>query len=311
MYLKNWKCSDIAAALDCPRKRAHVVIDSDTFNEIDDQYAIAYALASENEMIVEAIYAAPYSHEDICPSPALGMENSYREILNVMELVRKGGERLAFRGSKEYMRSPRTAVASPAREDLISRSRKVPEGEKLFVLAIGAITNVASAIAAEPEIMRNIVVVWLAGHPVSNWHTARDYNLMQDLYSSQIMFESGVPLVLVPAFGVTQMLSISAPELRSYLKGRNKICDYLADITLKYRKAAVPEEGWSKVIWDIAAPALIVNEDWFKCRMIESPVLTSDFTWSRSEFPYPMLEVYSLDRDAIFRDLFGKLYTLP
>jgi purine nucleosidase len=311
VYLDGWRGSDIAAALECPRKGASVVIDTDTFNEIDDQYAIAYALASGTEMKVEAIYAAPYSHEDICPSPAMGMENSYQEILKVLELAGNKNARLAHRGSREYMGRPRTPVASPAAEDLVSRAMRVAEGEKLFVLAIGAITNVASAIVMEPRIISRIVVVWLAGQSVSSWPTAKDYNLMQDLHSSQVMFESGVPLVLFPACGVTQLLTISAPEIKAYLKGRNTICDYLADITLRYRSPETPEEGWSHIMWDIAAPAWIINDGWFSYRMTESPCLTSDFTWSRSERPHPMIEVYSLTRDAIYRDLLKKLSTLP
>ena len=37
-----------------------VVIDTDTFNEVDDQFAIAHALLSPRSMTVEAIYAAPF-----------------------------------------------------------------------------------------------------------------------------------------------------------------------------------------------------------------------------------------------------------
>ena len=38
---------------------ARVVIDTDTYNEIDDQFAIVYALLSPEEINVEALYAAP------------------------------------------------------------------------------------------------------------------------------------------------------------------------------------------------------------------------------------------------------------
>ena len=41
------------------------------------------------------------------------------------------------------------------------RDREAP----LYVVAIGAVTNVISAILMAPEIMERIVVIWLGAHP--------------------------------------------------------------------------------------------------------------------------------------------------
>ena len=46
--------------LQVPSGIVDVVIDSDTFNEIDDQFAISLALLSPERMRVQAIYAAPF-----------------------------------------------------------------------------------------------------------------------------------------------------------------------------------------------------------------------------------------------------------
>lgn len=40
-----------------------MVLDTDTYNEIDDQFALAYALLSGDRVDVEAIYAAPYYND--------------------------------------------------------------------------------------------------------------------------------------------------------------------------------------------------------------------------------------------------------
>ena len=37
-----------------------MALDTDTFNEIDDQFAVAYALLSPERLQVEALYAAPF-----------------------------------------------------------------------------------------------------------------------------------------------------------------------------------------------------------------------------------------------------------
>ncbi len=51
----------------------------------------------------------------------------------------------------------------------MARSR---DDSLLYVATIGAITNVASAILMEPEIITRIVVVWLGGHAL-HWSDTR------------------------------------------------------------------------------------------------------------------------------------------
>ena len=63
--------------------RVRAVLDTDTYNEIDDQYAVAYSLLSPERLSIEAIYAAPFVN-DRSPSAAVGMEKSYEEILRLL-----------------------------------------------------------------------------------------------------------------------------------------------------------------------------------------------------------------------------------
>lgn len=44
-----------------PTRPVRMVLDTDTRNEIDDQFALAWALLSPSEITVEAVYAEPYS----------------------------------------------------------------------------------------------------------------------------------------------------------------------------------------------------------------------------------------------------------
>jgi inosine-uridine nucleoside N-ribohydrolase len=66
------------------------------------------------------------------------------------------------------------------------------------VVAIGAITNVASALLLAPDIAERIVVVWLGGHP-HGWHHTREFNLQQDVTAARHVFDCGVPLIQCPA----------------------------------------------------------------------------------------------------------------
>ena len=67
--------------LSVPKGKIDVILDTDTFNEIDDQFAIAYMLKSQDKLNVKAIYAAPFFNFKVS-SPAEGMKKSYNEILN-------------------------------------------------------------------------------------------------------------------------------------------------------------------------------------------------------------------------------------
>ena len=51
------------ANMRCPDGPVDLVIDSDTYNEIDDQFAIAYALHAPEKIRVQALYAAPFTNE--------------------------------------------------------------------------------------------------------------------------------------------------------------------------------------------------------------------------------------------------------
>ena len=59
--------------LQCPEHPVDVVIDTDTFNEVDDQFALAYLLGNTDRLRLQAIYAAPFLNEK-ADSPKEGME---------------------------------------------------------------------------------------------------------------------------------------------------------------------------------------------------------------------------------------------
>ena len=58
-----------------------MVLDTDTYNEIDDQFALAYAVLSPERIDLQAVYAAPFKNQR-SESPGDGMEKSYQEKLS-------------------------------------------------------------------------------------------------------------------------------------------------------------------------------------------------------------------------------------
>ena len=153
-------------------RRIRMVLDTDTANEIDDQFAIAYAVMSPDRLDLRACYAVPFCNAN-CSDPGVGMQQSFDEIRHVLELTQAPDSIDVFHGAKEYLSDPQTPARSEAVEDLILQAQQSSSDDPLFVVAIGALTNVASAIltASDTDIVDRIVVVWIVGQPY-HWPTA-------------------------------------------------------------------------------------------------------------------------------------------
>jgi len=288
--------------LEPPSGKIRMVLDTDTYNEIDDQFALAYACLSEDKISLEAVYAAPF-HNKRSESPADGMEKSYQEILRLLKLMGKEPDGLAYRGSEQYLQDVRQPYHSEAALDLVKKAMASSPDNPLYVVPIGCITNVASAILIEPRIIENIVVVWLGGNSL-DWPHQREFNLMQDVLAAQVVFNSGVPLVVMPCRPVVSHFHSTLPELKHYLAGKNDLADYLYNIVAEYSGG---QEAYSKVIWDVIPIAWLINPNWVNTQLVHSPVLTDQITFSTDRSRHFIRMAIDLNRDAIFRDLFSKL----
>ncbi len=288
--------------LEPPTGKIKMVLDTDTYNEVDDQFALAYALLSPDKIDLQAVYAAPF-HNNRSENAGDGMEKSYEEILRLLKFLNKPSDSFAFRGSNRYLENINTPVKSPAVVDLIQKAMASSSEDPLYVVPIGCITNIASAILIEPKIIEKIVVVWLGGNSL-NWPHQREFNLQQDVLAAQVVFNSGVPFVTLPCQNVVSHLFTTIPELKYYLEGKNELSDYLYKIVVEYSGG---KKAWSKVIWDVSAVAWLVNPAWVTTDLVHSPILTDQKTFSVDHSRHFMRTATTLNRDAIFRDLFEKL----
>jgi purine nucleosidase len=283
-----------------PKGKVRIVIDTDTFNEVDDQFAIVHALLSPEKLQLEALYAAPF-HNKRSTSPEDGMEKSYDEILTLFGRMNRSADGLVYKGSKRYF-DPETLERSPAVDDLIQRALAAKD-EPLYVVAIAAISNIATAIMLEPRIIENIVVVWLGGHALT-WPDTKEFNLRQDVAGANVLFDSGVPLVLVPCMGVTSHLTTTVAELEKFVAKCGPIGEFLTERVKGYH----PDHfAWAKELWDIAAIAYLLNDSWLPSSLVSTPRVTEETTWCTPENRHVMRYVSYINRNAVYGDLFRKL----
>ena len=300
--------SDLIRIPNVPTGMTDVILDTDAFNEIDDQFAIAYMIKSSEKLNVKGICAAPFFNSN-SDSPKDGMEKSYDEIKKLLNLMDKGDRiQNVFKGSDRYLTDEKTPVESDAARFIADLASEYSADRPLYIVSIGAITNVASAILMNPEIVDKTVVVWLGGHSLE-YHDTEEFNMMQDIAAARVVFGCGVPLVQLPCMGVVDTFRISKYELEFWFKGKNKISDYLAENTISAAEKYASGKPWSRVIWDVTAVAWLLNDNdrFMQSRIIKKHMPNYDYKYDIESDDGFMRYVYSIKRDALMEDLINKL----
>jgi len=184
--------------LTVPQGKIDVVLDTDAYNEIDDQFAISYMLRKTQKFNIKGICAAPFLNSKSV-SAKDGMNKSYDEILKLLNLLGKQEFKcLTFKGSENYLSNETTPINSPAADFMASLADNYSPENPLYIVAIGAITNVASAILKNPKMKERCVVIWLGGHATHMPFAASEFNMRQDIAAARVIFDCGVPLVQLP-----------------------------------------------------------------------------------------------------------------
>lgn len=304
--------AEITKRLQRPVGKVDAILDTDTYNEIDDQFALAYLLRSPESVNLIAITAAPFYKNpaegvSLSSDPKDGMLKSYDEILRILDVAdRKDMCSKVYKGSEQYLPDEVTAVESPAADAIIELSKKYSKENPLYVLAIGVGTNVASALLKDPTLVDRIVVVWLAGH-CHQFNDCSDFNIVQDIFSARIIFGCGVPLVQFPMFGCVSEFRFTKQEFEYWFRGKGKLCEYLLDTSYSYIARKFHYEGWSKPLWDLATVGWVIQGDFFKYACVPAPVPTLDYGYSQDFTRHPMQYVYQLNKDLLIADIARKL----
>jgi inosine-uridine nucleoside N-ribohydrolase len=213
-----------------------------------------------------------------------------------------------FRGSAAFLKDESTPVDSDAARDLARRVLDYSPEAPLYIVAIGAITNVASALLMAPEIKEKMVLVWLGGHS-QDWPNTMEFNMYQDVAGARVVFGCGVPLIQLPCGGIVEAFAASGPELEYWLKGKNALCDYLVEHTAEAANAYAAGKVWSRVIWDVTAVGWLMNEGdrFMQSKIIPAAIPEYDHHYGYDYTRHPMRYVWHINRDALMQDLFSKL----
>jgi inosine-uridine nucleoside N-ribohydrolase len=281
------------------REKINVILDTDTYNECDDQFALSYLIQSQNRFNIEVITVAPYSDKEKNVSVKEGQELSYNEILKICNWLNFNTNNKVFKGSMDYIQNGYNDD-----NDAVNKIIEVAlKNNKTYILAIGAITNVALAIKKEPQIIDKIEVIWLGGHSLLQENNL-EFNFKQDVEAVKIVFESKVKLTIIPCKNVASNLRTSVYELNHYLKDKSELCNYLINRFYNDGYQGIQE---SRVIWDISVIAYMINKSWFTSKEISCPNIKEDTSYELTTNNHKITMVNYIDVNKVYEDLFTRL----
>jgi len=214
-----------------------VILDTDIGTDIDDAYALADLMHRED---LQLLGVTTVSSDAVA-----------RARLAAKFLSRGGGQwsrvpvYAGASSNTQYMKQVEWArdFKSPSLHesgavDFMRREIAARPG-KVTLIAIGELTNVAALLQSDPGIARKIRSIALMGGSINRGYAAGsrpepEWNIKSNAKAAQIVFESGVPLLVAP-LDSTADLKLS-PEMRAELFTQGSpIVDALAALNSIWR----------------------------------------------------------------------------
>ena len=286
-----------------PASRIRLIVDTDAKNEADDQFAIMHHLLTPM-FDVCGIIATHF--EQKAGHTGTSMEASYREIEKVLTLAEIEDVPF-FRGCVSPLRSPGDTPESEGTAFLISQAR---QPGKLYVAVQGAMTNVAAAINAAPDIAANLVILWNGGGPYPKGRP--EFNVMQDPDAVRAVLASNAEIWQTDQ-SVYCTLEVTLAELKSRIGSCGKIGRYLveqleAENQIEYNPNFLLRSGENWVLGDnTTAAVLLMNRLRGNWHVDHAPIIKEDLTYQANPNG-KLIRVYdSIDVRMTLEDLYAKL----
>ncbi len=252
-----------------------MILDADTGNEVDDPYALARALI-EPTWDVLALNATHWQISHWAESRS--MENSHR--INQVLLGHMGLNVKTLRGGPARMYDwGDQAQHSAAAYGIIEQAKKMEEGQRLTVIALGALTNVASAVYIDPSITDKIVLYWLGTNYdfETGVMVTTDFNSIMDTQALHYLLKSEVEMHIMP-HSLAIGMDFTYKEVEESFRGKHPLGNFLVDRWYDH-KDGLRKMRW---LWDLALIAAMVNPHWAN----EVNITTSKDFGAREVFYY-------------------------
>lgn len=246
--------------------QTRVWIDADTANEIDDLYAITRMLAAP-ELKIVALSSAHWSKSPAAEGNTLEASQRLNEALlgltGRMSIPHPRGSAAGI-----YWWGAERAAHSAAAYHLIRAAHATPQGEKLTVIALGALTNVASAVMVDPSIAPKIRLYWLGAFIDTGrgvWDKS-EFNCLNDIPAlNEVLNRKDLELRAMPA-SVARALTFDYGTTAERLAGLGRLGEFLIG---RWKQHAPGANSW--VMWDLAAAEWLLKPELVKWKRLRTP----------------------------------------
>lgn len=285
------------------KKKIRVIIDTDAKNEADDQFAIVHALLTP-KFNIKGIVAAHFGKERTPNS----MEESFQECKKLLQLMGKTEEVNVYHGAQKAMTSEEEFEYSEGSEFIVQEALR-EDSSKLFVVSLGAITDIAAAYQRHPEIAGKFTCIWIGGgtYPAGG----DEFNLHNDIIAARIMMKSQIELWQVPCNVYSKML-VSFAELEEKVYPYGDVGKYLFEQLQDFRDYIVDILDWwqrdeSWILGDSPVVGLMLDPHDFSCTMREAPYIEDDMSYTFTGNGRKIRVYHDIDHRFILEDMFAKL----
>lgn len=296
-------------------QKLKILIDTDANNELDDQHALAYAFLNPDVFDVVGVTVNNTRNGS-------GIQGQYDEAERIIKLFDLSETVPLFKGADKSFEEIAPTINQDkfdgqAAVDFIIQEALKLKDEKLILVPVGKLTNIALAILKEPKIIDKVRVVWLGG----SYPDRGEYNLENDTTSVNPVIESGVEFDMVTVrYGEASgsaAVSVSRAEMNEKMKGKgpvssqtiigrhggefNRFGDYSVDL---YSQAKMYGNPPSRALFDMVVLAILKNEKWGQRVEIPAPKLVGNAWKDQANNSRKISYWENFDRDAIVHDLF-------
>jgi len=259
-------------------QKQKVWLDADTGNEMDDLYAIV-RLVKEPSIELVGLSSAQFNNPDLLVfekwnAYATKGLNTVAESQRLNELILKALERTDIScpigadrqiGRAWGQEDPRDSQAA---QSIIAAVKSLQENEKLDILTIGAMTNLASALILAPEIKFRIRCFSLGAQYDSKtkvWNK-NEFNIRNDLNAFDYLLNlEGLDLTMM-CLQAALPLQFKRKETYSRLNESNE-----AENILKNRWREQNPQDEKRVMWDLALVEAYLNPNLAQIETVKTP----------------------------------------
>ena len=287
-------------------QKQKVWFDTDMGNEMDDIFALTRLLVEADKYDIVGVSSAHFNNADLLvfdkwnQYPTKGIntvkisQDENEKLLDAFKMMNishpMGADRQMGRAWGEYTPRP-----SDMTKNLIEVVQKLPEGERLDVIFIGAATNIASAIAIEPSIAKKMRLFCMGGKYNAKekiWNKD-EFNVRGDLNAINYLFNNqDIEWYIMP---VETCIVLTFDREDTYARLNSK---YPVENLLKQRWIASNPDDKTRIIWDLAAVEAYLSPNLAKVKSVKTPL----------ENHQHRVNVYTkIDKEAMFNRFWGTL----